>query len=152
MGLVIISITNLEDEVPTPAVQTAIGLNRPNKGHRMFAGRLPITTNCMVQLPPSPLGPVLIRVIKGGAGAMNALLAAVLLPPPNVRGETIATHALPPINRARSCKRRLAPSERSHPLTPHPQWDTHGGPNNLLPHPGAPFRPHDPTSKLHGRR
>ena len=87
---VIASITNLDENVPTPLLHAATITKRP-RGIPRAADRPPplFDTMCKVQFAPSPQGPTHIRTIKGNNEALEAFLSTETTlpqgPPPRLR-------------------------------------------------------------------
>jgi hypothetical protein len=63
LGFDILSITNLEDGVPTQDLLQFVTAKRPTRAQRQEYRRPLFTTPCVVQFAPSPQGPLHIRSI-----------------------------------------------------------------------------------------
>jgi hypothetical protein len=75
LGFDIVSITSLEDTVPTKDLQSFVTDKHPtSRAQRRAHRRPPLTTNCILQFAPSPQGPLHIRSIAGGPHALDAFL------------------------------------------------------------------------------
>ncbi len=82
LGFDIVSITSLEDTVPTQDLLTFVAAKRPNRAQRRAPRRPPLTTTCVVQFAPSPQGPLHTHSIEGGPQALDTFSGRKPLSPP----------------------------------------------------------------------
>ncbi len=115
----IVSITNLDDKVPTQDLQTLVTDKLPTRAYRRAHRRPPLTTNCIMQIAPSPQGPLYIRSIAGGPQTLDAFLEREPLPPPTLPISVGTPSRSTPINRSSSAQAPTrAKSRAAAPLTP----------------------------------
>jgi hypothetical protein len=82
LGFDIVSITSLENSVPTQDLLPFVAAKRPTKEQRRAYRRPPLNTTCVMQVAPSPQGPLHIRSIAGGSQALDTFLEREPIPPP----------------------------------------------------------------------
>ena len=75
----IMSITSLEENIPSHSQHPLVSVKRLDWVHRRVLRRSPLTTRCTVHFAPSPQDSYHIRSIVGGAQALDAFLAAEAL-------------------------------------------------------------------------
>jgi hypothetical protein len=121
MGFNIVSITSLDDKVPSMNLQLFVSVKRLTTHQRRMYKTPPLDTNCIVQFAPSPQGTAHIRFIAGGNLALDTFLATKPQPLPAQTGPFISSNScLTPINQSSSAQAPTRTKSRSpnSPLSP----------------------------------
>jgi hypothetical protein len=137
-----VSITSLDDTVPTQNLLPLVAAERPTSAQRRDFRRPPLTTIRVVQFAPSPQGPLHIRSIEGGPQALDTFLEREPLPPPTLPLRVGTSSRSTPIKRSSSAQAPTRAKLRAAtPSTSPPRGNHYGG------HPPSspsrlPRRPH----------
>jgi hypothetical protein len=80
LGFDIVSISSLENSTLSQDLLPFVATKRPTRAQRRSLRRSPLSTNCIVQVAPSPQVPLHIRSIAGGPQALDDFFTKEHLP------------------------------------------------------------------------
>ena len=101
----IVSIISLESTVPSKNLLPFVDTQRPTREQQQrFFKRPPLSTSCIVQLAPSPQGPLHMRSKAGGPQALEAFLEREPLSPSAVPTPVDTSSRSTPIKRSSSAQ------------------------------------------------
>jgi hypothetical protein len=104
MGCDIVSITSLDDEVPSQDLQPFVNVKRLKTQQRRKYKEPPPTTRCLVQFAPSPQGTAHIRSIQRGSSALDSFLSTEPQAQPTMPRTATHTARITPIKRISSAQ------------------------------------------------
>jgi hypothetical protein len=99
-----VSITSLEEQVPSHSLQPFVTAKRLVKAQRHALRRPSLDALCTVQFAPFPHDPLIIHSIAGGAQALDAFLAAEALSSTALANPSKVELRSPPIKRSSSAQ------------------------------------------------
>ena len=141
LGFDIESITSLESTVSFQDLLPFVATNRPTREQRRSFRRPPLSTNCIVQLAPSPQRPLHIRSIAGGTQALDSFLAREPSSPPASPASVGNPLHFTPIKRSSSAQAPTRTKLRAAPPLPPPPPSSEGRPAWRARPPSSQSRP-----------
>ena len=143
LGFDIVSITSLEDTVPTQNLLPFVAAKRPTSVQRRDHRRPPLTTTCVVQFAPPPQGPLHLRSIAGGPQALDTFLERGPLPPSTLPTRVDISARSTPIKRSSSAQAPTRAKLRAAAPPASPSRGNHHGGGTTPSSPARlPRRPH----------